>query len=353
MRTPEPAAALSSDPTASPAPATATPAMREITYAEGMARGLTEVLEADDRVWLMGQYFFGLTEHRAKTVEIRKRFGDRIWDPPIAEVGYVGTGIGAAISGLRPIVDVATASFIFQAWSQVVNEAANIRYMTGGQTSVPMVIHVNHGIRGRGAAQHSHSPQAALWNTPGIKIMLPSSPRDDRGLIHTAVADDNPVFWADHVKLFDVTGDAPDEPEAIPFGLADIRRAGSDVMLVATSYAVIKCLQAAEALAAEGISAEVVDPRTIVPLDRDTILSSAARIGRVVVVDEGHRSAGVGAELSAMIAEEVFDDLRAPVHRVATLDVPIPFSPVLEGYVEPTVDKIVDAARAVTAWRHR
>lgn len=331
----------------------AVPGMREITYAEGMARGLTEVLESDPRVRLMGQYFFGLTEHRARTVEIRKRFGERIWDPPIAEIGYVGTGIGAAISGLRPIVDVATASFIFQAWSQVVNEAANVRYMTGGQTSVPMVIHVNHGVRGRGAAQHSHSPQAALWNTPGIKIMLPSSPRDVRGLIHTAVADDDPVFWADHVKLFDVMGEAPDAPEAIPFGRADVKRAGTDLTIVATSYMVVRSLEAAEVLAAEGISAEVVDPRTIVPLDREAILGSVARTRRVVVVDEGHRSAGVGAELSAMIAEELFDSLRAPVRRVATLDVPIPFSPALEAFVEPTVKKIVAAAREVAEWRRR
>lgn len=323
------------------------PPMREITYAEGMARGLTEVLEADQRVWLMGQYFFGLTEHRAKTVEIRRRFGDRIWDPPIAEIGYVGTGIGAAISGLRPIVDVATASFIFQAWSQVVNEAANVRYMTGGQTSVPLVIHVNHGLRGRGAAQHSHSPQAALWNTPGIKIMLPSSPRDVRGLIHTAVADDNPVFWADHVKLFDVVGPAPDEPESIPFGVADVKRAGSDVTIVATSLMVVRSLEAAERLAADGVSAEVVDPRTLVPLDRETILASVAKTGRLVVVDEGHRSAGVGSELVALVAEEAFDHLRAPIRRVATPDVPIPFSPALESFVEPTVDKIVAAVRSV------
>ncbi len=317
---------------------------REITYAEGMARGLTEVLEADDRVRLMGQYFFGLTEHRAKTVKIRERFGERIWDPPIAEIGYVGTGIGAAISGLRPIVDVATASFIFQAWSQVVNEAANIHYMTGGQTRVPMVIHVNHGIRGRGAAQHSHSPQAALWNTPGLKIMLPSSPRDVRGLIHSAVADDNPVFWADHVKLFDVTGEAPDEVEAIPFGVADVKREGTDVTIVATSYMVVRSLEAASVLAERGISAEVVDPRTIVPLDRDAILTSVAKTGRLVVVDEGHRAAGVGAEIAAMVAEEAFDALRAPIRRVAALDVPIPFSPPLEEFVEPTLAKIVAAA---------
>ena len=224
---------------------------------------------------------------------------DRVWDPPIAEIGYVGTGIGAAISGLRPIVDVATASFIFQAFSQVVNEAANIHYMTGGQTRVPMVIHVNHGIRGGGAAQHSHSPQAMLWNTPGLKIMTPSSARDVRGLLATAVDDDNPVLWADHVKLFDYVDAVPDAPEAIPFGVADIKRAGTDVTIVGTSLMVRRALEAAEDLAADGISAEVVDPRTLVPLDLDTILGSVGRTGRLVVVDECHRSCGVGAELSA------------------------------------------------------
>ncbi len=327
--------------------------MRTITYAEGMARGLTEALEADERVFLMGQYFFGLTEHRTKTVAIRERFGDRIWDPPIAEIGYVGTGIGAAISGLRPIVDVATASFIFQAWSQVVNEAANVRYMTGGQTSVPVVFHVNHGVRGRGAAQHSHSPQAALWNSPGIQIMLPSCARDVRGLIHTAVRSEDPVLWADHVKLFDLLGEAPDEIEAIPFGVADIKRAGTDVTVVGTSYIVNRCLEAAEVVAAEGISVEVVDPRTIVPLDRDAILASVAKTGRLVVVDEGHSAAGVGAEIAAMVAEAAFDSLVAPIRRVATLDVPIPFSPVLEAFVEPTLDKVVAAIRETANARRR
>jgi len=318
--------------------------MTRITYAQAMARGLTEALEGDDRVRLMGQYFFGLTKHRTLTVDIRNRFPTRIWDPPIAEVGYVGTGIGAAISGLRPIVDVATASFIFQAFSQVVNEAANIHYMTGGQTRVPMVIHINHGIRGGGAAQHSHSPQAMLMQVPGLKIMTPSSPRDVRGLIATAVADDNPVIWADHVRLFDVEEDVPDEPEAIPFGVADIKRAGTDVTIVATSHAVRRALDAAEELATEGISAEVVDPRTLVPMDHDTIIHSVGKTGRLIVVDEGHRSAGVGAEIAAMVAERAFESLRKPIRRIATLDVPIPFSPPLERFVEPTVAKIVATA---------
>ena len=282
------------------------------------------------------------------TVALRKDFPDRIWDPPIAEAGYVGTGIGAAISGLRPIVDVATASFLFQAFSQVVNEAANIHSMTGGQTRVPMVIHVNHGIRGGGAAQHSHSPQAMLWNVPGLKIMTPSAPRDVRGLIATAVADDNPVLWADHVKLFDVTEAVPDAPEAIPFGVADIKRHGTDVTIVATSYMVRRALEAAELLALDGISAEVVDPRTLVPFDRDTLLASVARTGRLVVVDECHRSCGVGAELVAIVAEDGFDLLRRPIRRVATLDVPIPFSRPMEAFVEVSVEKIVAAVRSIS-----
>jgi pyruvate dehydrogenase E1 component beta subunit len=299
----------------------------------------------------MGQYFFGLTRHRLLTVELRKAFPDRVWDPPIAEVGYVGTGIGAAISGLRPIVDVATASFIFQAFPQVVNEAANIRYMTGGQTCVPMVIHINHGVRGGGAAQHSHSPQAMLMNTPGLQIVTPSTPRDVRGLIRAAVESDDPVIWADHVKLFDVTGPLPDEPETIPLGVADIKRHGRDVTIVATSFQVQRALAAAERLATEGIDVEVVDPRTIVPLDRAAILGSVGRTHRLVVVDECHRSCGVGAEIAATVAEEAFDELRAPILRVVTADVPIPFSRSLEAAVEPSEDRIVAAVRSVVEGR--
>ncbi len=323
------------------------PGWSRLSYAEGMARGLREALASDPTVRLMGQYFFGLTQWRTLTVGIRESFPGRVWDPPIAEIGYVGTGIGAAISGLRPIVDVATASFIFQPFSQVVNEAANIHYMTGGQTRVPMVIHVNHGIRGGGAAQHSHSPQAMLWNTPGIKIMTPSSARDVRGLLRTAVEDDNPVFWADHVKLFDYRDDVPDAEERIPFGVAEVKRAGTDLTILATSLQVRRALEAADVLAGDGISAEVVDPRTLVPLDKDAILASVARTGRVVIVDECHRSCGVGSELAAIVAEEAFDALRAPIRRVATLDVPIPFGRPMEEFVEPTVDKVVAAARAL------
>jgi pyruvate dehydrogenase E1 component beta subunit len=325
----------------------ATAAITELSYAEALVLGLRRALERDSRVRLMGQYFVGLTPHRRLVAALRDDFPDRVWYPPIAEVGYVGTAIGAAISGLRPIVDIATASFIFQAFSQVVNEAANIRYMTGGQTSVPVVFHVNHGIRGGGAAQHSHSPQAMLWNTPGLKIMLPSSPRDVYGLLRTALDTEDPIFWADHVRLFDLTGPVDtDAWEPIPFGIADVKRTGAQVTLVATSFMVQRSLAVATALEAEGIDVEVIDPRTLVPFDLETVIRSVTKTGRLVVVDECHRSCGVGAEISALVAEHAFDALRGPIRRVSTLDVPVPFSPALEAFVEPNDTRIADAVRA-------
>jgi pyruvate dehydrogenase E1 component beta subunit len=297
----------------------------------------------------MGQYFFGLTKHRSLMVQLRRQFGTRVWDPPISEVGYVGVGIGAAISGLRPIVDLATASFVFQAFGQVVNELAHVRYASGGQTAAPIVLHMNHGIRGGGAPQHSHSPQAMLWNAPGLRIVLPSTPRDVRGLIRTAVSCEDPVVWIDHVKLFDEVGVVPSEPEFVPFGVAAIRRTGVDLTLVATSRMVSVALAAADILLTKGYSAEVIDPRTLVPFDIDTLLNSVAKTGRLVIVDECHLSCGVSAEIAARVAEHGFGFLRAPIRRVATLDVPVPFSPPLEAYVGPDVGKVVAAAEEVCA----
>lgn len=320
--------------------------MTQVSYAEALVGVLGEALGSDERVHLMGGYFLGLTPQRALMNELRDRYPTRIWYPPISENGYVGTAIGAAMAGLRPIVDIATASFIFQAWSQIANEAANIRYMTGGDTGVPVIFHFNHGIRGGGAAQHSHSPQAMLWNTPGLKIMAPSTPRDVRGLMRTALLTEDPVMFADHVKLFDLVGPVDDDDPAIPFGVSDIKRVGTDVTLVATSYMVHVALAAAATLSERGIEAEVVDPRTLVPIDTDGILRSVAKTGRAVVVDECHLRCGVGAELAAIIADEGFRSLRAPVKRVATLDVPIPFSRPLEQVVEPSVARVIAAVEA-------
>ena len=321
--------------------------MRQITYAEAMVEALDEVLQADERVSLIGSYFLGLSPRRVLLNTLRDKFPDRVFDPPISEAGYCGLGIGAAMAGERPIVDVGTSSFLYQAFAQVVNEAANARYMSGGQIQVPVVFHMLHGIRGGGGAQHSHSPQSMLWNAPGLQIMLPSSPGDVKGLLKTAMASNNPTIFIDHAKLFEVVGPVPDGDYAIPFGKANVVREGSDATLVATSYMVQRSLLAADLLAREGISVEVVDLRTLVPLDKETLLASVAKTGHLVIADEGHRSCGVGAELAAIAAEEGFHHLKAPVKRVVTPDVPIPFSPPLEQFLDPTEEKIVAAVREV------
>src|SRR5574341_838058 len=204
-----------------------------MTYAEALVEDLGEILRGDPRAQVIGSYFLGLSPRRVLLEKLRQEFPGRMFDPPIAELGFCGVAIGAAMAGLRPLVDLTTASFIFQAWAQIVNEAANARYMSGGQFSVPAVFHILHGIRGRGAAQHSHSPQSMLWNTPGLEIMLPASPADVKGLLKTAAASDNPTIFVDHVRLFELKGPVPDGDFRIPFGVADIKRRGRDVTVVA------------------------------------------------------------------------------------------------------------------------
>lgn len=323
--------------------------MREISYAEAKVEALRDAMRGDPRVCLIGSYFLGLSPRRVLLDDIRKEFPNRVFDPPISEAAVCGMAVGAAMSGLRPIVEVTTASFLFHGFAQVVNEAANARYMSGGQLRVPVVFHILHGLRGGGAAQHSHSPQAMLWNTPGLEIVLPAAPRDVKGLLTAAVRSDNPTVFVDHAKLFEVRGVVPEEGFATPFGQAEIKRPGTDVTLVATSLMVQRALEAAEKAAAEGVEVEVIDLRTLVPLDTAAVLSSLQRTGRLVVADECHRSCGVAAEIAALVAEEGFGSLRAPVRRVATLDVPVPFSPPLERYIEPSVDRIVEAVRGVLA----
>lgn len=321
--------------------------MRTITYAEAIVEALEELMAEDERVNLIGSYFLGLSPKRVLLDKLRETYPGRIFDPPIAEIGFVGASVGAAMTGLRPIVDVGTASFLFQAFPQVTNEAANAHYMTNGQTTVPAVFHILAGIRGGGAEQHSHSPQAMLWNTPGLEIMLPSSPYDVKGLLKTAAASDNPTVFVNHARLFDERGEVPEDDYRVPFGQANVRRQGRDATIVATSLMVPRALEAAAALALEGIEVEVVDPRTIVPLDHETILASVAKTGRVVIADECHLSCGVAAELAAIIADEAFDALKAPIKRVTFPDVPVPFSPVLEKALEPTAGKIAAAVQTI------
>ncbi len=322
--------------------------MRELPYYKAKLEALREVLAADERVHLVADAtgFLGLSPHRAEFADISKRFADRIIAPPISELAVCGFATGAAMAGLRPVVDLITASFAYEAWPQIVNEAANALYMSGGQTRVPVVFHILHGIRGAGAAQHSQSPQAMLWNCPGLQIVLPSSPRDVKGLLKTAVESENPTVFVDHSLLFDITGPVPEDDGPIPFGQAEVKRAGDDVTVVATSLMVQRSLAVAERLAGEGIQVEVVDPRTIVPLDFPAIMASVEKTRRVVVVDECHKSCGVAAEIVAQIAETGFDKLKSPIRRVTTLDVPIPFSPPLEDYVGPSEARIADAIRS-------
>ena len=321
--------------------------MRELAYYEAKLEALSELMAADERVHLFGGTFLSLSPRRGLFQKIAEKYRGRVLSPPISELAYCGLAAGAAMAGLRPIVDLSTGSFIYEAWPQVVNEAANAFYMSAGQTRCPVVFHLLHGIRGAGAAQHSHSPQAMLWNSPGLEIVLPSSPRDVKGLLKSAVESPNPTIFVDHVQLFEYRGEVPEGEERIPFGRAEVKRAGRDVTVIATSLEVQRSLTVAAELAREGIQAEVVDPRTLVPLDMATILASVEKTGRVVIVDQCHRSCGIAAEIAARIAEEGFDKLKAPIRRVTTPDVPIPFSPPLEEFVKPSEPRIAAAIRSL------
>ena len=323
--------------------------MRELAYYEAKFEALDEIMAADPRVHLLNGTFMSLSPHRHVFHDLQKKYGERMMMPPISELGFCGLATGAAMAGLRPIVDLSTGSFIFEAWPQVANEAANAYSMSGGQTRVPVVFHLFHGLRGGGAAQHSGSPQAMLWNCPGLEIAIPSSPRDVKGLLKTAVASDNPTIFVDHTKLLDLRGEVPENDKPIPFGVADIKRAGSDVTLIATSYTVQVCLGAAEKLAMEKINVEVIDPRTLVPFDLATILASVEKTGRVVIADETHQSCGVAAEVAARIAETGFDKLKTRIRRVSTLDVPVSYSPPLEDHIGPSESRIIGAVKASVA----
>ncbi len=323
--------------------------MREIFYYEAKFEALHELMAADERVHLIGSSFLSLSPYRQVYHDLATKYADRVMVPPISELGFCGLATGAAMAGLRPVVDLSTGSFIYEAWPQVANEAANAFYMSGGQTRVPVVFHLFHGIRGGGAAQHSGSPQAMLWNCPGLEIVLPSTPRDVKGLLKTAVASNNPTIFVDHVKLLDIRGDVPENDPPIPFGVADVKHEGTDVTVIATSYTVQRCLKVAAMLEKEGIQAEVIDPRTLVPFDLATIMSSLEKTHRVVIADETHQSCGVAAEIAARIAETGFDKLKTRIRRVATLDVPVPYSPPLEDYIGPSESRIADAIRAAVA----
>ncbi len=338
--------------------------MRQLSQAAAIREGIVQEMRVDPSVILLGEDVgkFGGAFHI--THDMLDEFGaERVWDTPISEAGFTGLGIGAALTGLRPIVEYQYLDFIFCAMDQVVNQAAKIRLMSGGRAKVPLVLRGPQGATGRGA-QHSQSIEAWFMHAPGMKVVMPSTPYDAKGLIISAIRDDNPVLFVEHKLLYGAASpgggkalsdsaiqaigtEVPEEAYAIPLGSADIKRAGDDVTIIATLLMLHRALSVAEELAAEGISAEVIDPRSLVPLDVATIASSIAKTNHVVVVSEDVSRAGVAAELVATINDHCFYDLEAPVQRVAAANTPIPFGPASERHVIPQVDDIRAAVRRV------
>jgi len=321
------------------------------SYAQALVDAIYDGLAADARVSLIGSHLLGLGPQRRLMDRIRRDFPDRVVDPPIAEAGVAAAGIGAAMAGMRPLVDFGTGSFSYLAWSQITNEAAVSCYMSGGRIPVPVTFHLLHGVRGGGAAQHSGSPQSMLCNAPGLEIVAPSNAADVYGLTRSALASNNPTVIVSHAKLLGLQSEVPAAKAAIPIGVAEIKRRGRDATIVANSLMTHYALQAAERLAGEGVDAEVVDLRSLAPLDESTILDSVGRTGRLVVVDECPLRCGIASEIAAIVAEHGFALLRAPVVRVTRAQVPVAYSPALEAAITPDVDKIAAAVRKVTMKR--
>jgi len=315
---------------------------REITYVEALREALVEALESDPRVILIGEEIGHYGGVFRVTEGLLERFGaDRIRDTPIAEAGFVGAAIGAALVGARPIVEVMFMDFIACAMDPIVNHAAKLRAMSGGQSRVPLVIRTQGGTGTRHSAQHSQMLESWFTHVPGLLVAMPATPADAKGLLATAVAQDDPVIFVEHRSLYRSRGPVEVGTSPIPFGQAAVRRAGEDVTIVATSRMVLVALDAAQTLAERGIEAEVIDPRTLVPLDLETILASVARTHRLVVVHEEAERSGWGAELVTQVVAEGFDDLDAPPLRLASRNVPIPFGLELERIVVPHADDVV------------
>ncbi len=321
---------------------------QEMTIGEALVGALAESLEKDRRVVLIGGGLVSSGPAQAQFAKLRQKFSNRMKSPPIAELGYCGIAVGAAMAGLRPLVDIGTATFSYEAIPQIVNEAAVAYSNSGGVTNVPVTYFMRYGIRGGGGVQHSGSPQSWYWNTPGLQLAMPSSPADAKGLLRTALLkSQNPTIFFAHERLMNERGAVPDGEYDIPFGKAEVKREGSDVTIIATGVQVPRALRAADLLAKEGISAEVVDPRTLEPLDIATLLASVENTGRLVITDESHDNCGIAAGLAAIMADEAFASLRAPIKRVTIPNVPVPYAVPLENYVTPTAERIADAARSL------
>ena len=318
--------------------------MREITYAQASMEALQEEFRRDEKTVYMSTDIH---------IALRQEFGEsRVRATPISESAFVGAAIGLAGSGFRPVVNIGLATFGFVAIDQIMNHAAKVTYMFGGQARFPILYQMTIGAGRSMAAQHSVSPYPMYMNVPGLKIILPSTPYDVKGLLKTAIRDDNPVLSFEHMALAQMKGEVPEEKYTIPFGQAEVMKEGTDVTVVALAKMAHEALAAAEELERQGVSLEVIDPRTLVPLDRETIRASVAKTGRLVVADEACQTCGAAAEIAALVVEDntTFGCLKSPPKRVCGLDVPIPFSPPMEQYVLPDKERIIAAVREAVAY---
>lgn len=319
---------------------------RDITLSQAINEALAEEMRRDPTVFMIGEDVAEAGTPFKVLKGLVDEFGpERIIDSPISEAGITGLAVGAAMTGMRPVVDIMFGDFLTLSMDQIANQAAKVHYMSGGKLKVPLVIRTTLGATRRSAAQHSQSLHAWVSHVPGLKVAIPSTPYDAKGLLKTAIRDDNPVIFFEDKLMYQTKGRVPEEEYTLPFGVADVKRTGEDVTLVATSSMVYVALEAATLLEQEGISAEVIDPRTSFPLDKQALIESAKKTSRVVVIDEGYERYGVTAELASVIAEGAFYHLDAPVRRMGAMDVPVPFSPALEDLTVPDPERVAEVAR--------
>lgn len=322
--------------------------MAVITYREALQQALREEMRRDSRIIVLGEDVVDYGGAFGVTRGLADEFGEkRVKDTPIAELGIVGTAVGAAMNGLRPIAELMTINFAILAMDAIVNHAAKVRYMFGGQARCPLVIRTVGGAGAQLAATHSQNVEVWFAHVPGLKVVVPATPKDAKGLLKAAIRDEDPVLFVEHSLLYGTKGEVPEEDYVVPIGQAEVKREGKDLTIVAYSRMVLVALEAAQLLAQEGINAEVVDLRTLRPLDTDTIVQSVKKTNRAILVEESWRSFGVGAEVAARIVERAFDYLDAPIQRVATAEVPMPYARNLEQAALPKVDDVVRAAKAL------
>jgi pyruvate/2-oxoglutarate/acetoin dehydrogenase E1 component len=320
--------------------------MREITYREALREGLREEMQRDEGVFLLGEDIAEFGGSYKVTQGLFEEFGpDRVRNTPISEAAIAGASLGAALLGMRPVAEYMYIDFSLLALDQIVNQIAKVRYMFGGKAKAALVIRTQGGAGRSSGPHHAQSLEAWFCHIPGLKVVMPSTPYDVKGLIKASIRDDDPIIFIEHKLLYNEKGSVPDEEYLIPIGRADIKREGIDVTIVATSLMVTKTLNAAERLARDGIEAEVLDPMTLVPLDEESILQSVRKTGRLVIVHEACRRAGYGAEIAAIVAEKALYDLDAPIKRVAAFNTPIPFAPKLEDFVIPDEQAIINGVR--------